>query len=442
MPLAVSATTFKGRRLARSTNERTWAANSSSRSTCSTRGSSCDRPATPPSAGAVANASAATRRTSPRPESRPIGRAPGKAELDAVVLGRVVRRREHRPGEVELSRGEVEEVGRGEADVDHTEADREHARAERPGSARRPTRECHGRRRPACRPAPCASTKRAEPDADRIGDAGVELVGDRAPDVVGLEDVVEGRPGGWGRVRGHGEASLARDSSGGHDGDDGHGVEGHVSDDRRAEPPGAPRKQAEHDAEARQAEELQCLEVHEREHERGDDDREGRAEPGAESARSCPRASAGARPRKNSSSTMGLPTQTSTASTTSPGPERVAREALGRMAEPRVEVVDERKQRRLDHRDEQVLGSHAGEDPERDVRPGPQAEPVVPNDAPAALCRPAVSGAVAGPAMLRAPRDGVLAATTAPTKPTQSAIRLTTSSPYWLGCRGCGANAA
>ena len=32
--------------------------------------------------------------------------------------------------------------------------------------------------------------------------------------------------------------------------------------------------------------------------------------------------------------------------------------------------------------------------------------------------------------------------TTAPTKPTQSAIKLTTSSPYWLGCRGCRDKAA
>ena len=55
------------------------------------------------------------------------------------------------------------------------------------------------------------------------------------------------------------------------------------------------------------------------------------------------------------------------------------------MTEPRVEVVDEGKQRRLDHGNEQVLASHAGDDPERDVRPGPQREPVVADDAPHAL---------------------------------------------------------
>ena len=36
MPFAVSATTFSGLRLSRWTNERTWAANSSSMSRCST----------------------------------------------------------------------------------------------------------------------------------------------------------------------------------------------------------------------------------------------------------------------------------------------------------------------------------------------------------------------------------------------------------------------
>jgi hypothetical protein len=35
-----------------------------------------------------------------------------------------------------------------------------------------------------------------------------------------------------------------------------------------------------------------------------------------------------------------------------------------------------------------------------------------------------------------------VATTTAATKPAQSAIRLTTSSPYWLGWRECGVKAA
>ena len=132
---------------------------------------------------------------------------PGETKLYAVVLGRVVRRREHRPGEVEPSRREVEEVGRGQADVDHTEPDGEQAGAERAAEldARLANVTCDddplvGR--------PLREDERAETDADRMDDAGVELVGNCAPDVVGLEDVVEGRPGGWRWVRGHGEASL------------------------------------------------------------------------------------------------------------------------------------------------------------------------------------------------------------------------------------------
>ena len=57
-------------------------------------------------------------RISVRPLSWPIGRGAGAAELDAVVLGRVVAGREHRAGQVEAAAGEVELVGRGEADLD------------------------------------------------------------------------------------------------------------------------------------------------------------------------------------------------------------------------------------------------------------------------------------------------------------------------------------
>ncbi len=133
MPLAVSATTFRGLRLSRWTNERTWAANSSSMSTVL-------------DTDVVRGPRDATVRGAPSARARlrhgaPLGKtrvatdrsSPGKTELDPVVGGRVVRRRQHRPGEVELARGEVEEVGRGEADVDHAEADRDDARAERDG---------------------------------------------------------------------------------------------------------------------------------------------------------------------------------------------------------------------------------------------------------------------------------------------------------------------
>ena len=44
-----------------------------------------------------------------------------QAELDAVVLGRVVRRREHGAGRVERAGGEVQEVGRAQTEVDDVE---------------------------------------------------------------------------------------------------------------------------------------------------------------------------------------------------------------------------------------------------------------------------------------------------------------------------------
>ncbi len=46
----------------------------------------------------------------------------GPAQLDAVVLGGVVAGGEHRAGQVELARGEVELVGAGQADGDHVNA--------------------------------------------------------------------------------------------------------------------------------------------------------------------------------------------------------------------------------------------------------------------------------------------------------------------------------
>ena len=47
---------------------------------------------------------------------------PGQAELEAVVLRRVVRRREHGAGRVEMARREVQEVGGGHAEVDDVDA--------------------------------------------------------------------------------------------------------------------------------------------------------------------------------------------------------------------------------------------------------------------------------------------------------------------------------
>jgi hypothetical protein len=56
-------------------------------------------------------------RISRRPESWPTGDAPGAAQLDPVVPGRVVAGGEHRAGAVEGAAGVVELVGRGEADA-------------------------------------------------------------------------------------------------------------------------------------------------------------------------------------------------------------------------------------------------------------------------------------------------------------------------------------
>ena len=116
-----------------------------------------------------------------------------------------------------------------------------------------------------------------------------------------------------------------------------------------------------------------------------------------------------------------------------PRAEGVAGEALGGVTEPGVEMVDEGKQRGLDDRDEQVLGGHPGDDPERDVRPRPQHKAVVANDTSGAAWP--LGGAEAAGVSARPPLAAIRVATTAaPTRPIQSPNRLTTSSPYWLAC--------
>ena len=57
--------------------------------------------------------------------------------------------------------------------------------------------------------------------------------------------------------------------------------------------------------------------------------------------------------------------------TTSPVPKAWPGEVLGGMTETTVEVVHKRQKGRLGDGDEQVLRGHAGDDPERDVGPGP-----------------------------------------------------------------------
>ena len=182
MPLAVSATTRSGRIDAESTNDSTWSANGSSRSALVS----------------------ATRRVAAGARAVPVEHVLGdrldlgepgvdadragarEAELDAVVLSRVVRGGEHRARGVERAGGEVHQVGRGQPEVDDVDALLEHAVGERVDQLRA------GRAHVAADEHPIgASTEAGEADTERVRDLGVELIGHRAPDVVGLDDLVE-----------------------------------------------------------------------------------------------------------------------------------------------------------------------------------------------------------------------------------------------------------
>ena len=181
MPFAVSATTLSGRSAASSTKDRTWAANAPSRSS----------DVEPPS-GRAAGGTPIGGHPLDLLEARVLadGTRPRQAELEPVVLGGVVRRREHGAGGVEAARGEVHEVGRGQAEVDDVEALRSHAVRERSrepdaGGPHVPTDE-HAVGA-SCRP----GHEHRERLADGPGDALIELVGGDAADVVGLEDRVE-----------------------------------------------------------------------------------------------------------------------------------------------------------------------------------------------------------------------------------------------------------
>jgi hypothetical protein len=109
-------------------------------------------------------------------------RGAGQAELDPVVLRRVVAGGEHRTGDVQRAGGVVEQVGRAEAGVDDVGA-----------LARRALREGlhEGDAGLAHVPGDDDAVGAGEADeggAEGAGDVGVELVGDHAPDVVGLDD--------------------------------------------------------------------------------------------------------------------------------------------------------------------------------------------------------------------------------------------------------------
>ena len=126
---------------------------------------------------------AAASRSSVSPVSAPTGRAPSAAQLDPVVLGRVVAGRDHRARHVQAAAGVVQHVGRAEAALDHVGALGRGAPGERLGQ--------RARTRCACR----ARSRRwgaGQPDergTHRLGDLLVELVGDDPADVVRLEDL-------------------------------------------------------------------------------------------------------------------------------------------------------------------------------------------------------------------------------------------------------------
>ena len=141
-----------------STKERTWSAKARSRSSDS-------RPPAGPVAGGTPSAAIAL--ISRRPDVLADRPGAGQAQLDAVVLGGVVRRREHRAGGVEGAGREVHEVGGGQAEVDDVEALRRAPRRRTPRRARRPRAACPDRRAPAWRPPtwPATNTAKASPMA-------------------------------------------------------------------------------------------------------------------------------------------------------------------------------------------------------------------------------------------------------------------------------------
>ena len=120
-----------------------------------------------------------------RPVSMPTGLAPGAAQFDAVVLGRVVAGRDHRARDAEVAAAEVEHVGRAEARGQHVGALARRAPAERGGERGRGGAHVvdgQDRRGPG---------QLGERRADRLGHALVKLVRDDAPDVIGLDDARE-----------------------------------------------------------------------------------------------------------------------------------------------------------------------------------------------------------------------------------------------------------
>ncbi len=111
----------------------------------------------------------------------------GEAQLDAVVARGIVRRGEHRAGHVEHAGRVVHQVGRGEPDVDDVDALVEHAAGERIDQ-RRPRR-AHV----AADDDLVGTDEGGEADSEGMGHVSIELIGDRAADVVRLDDGIEDR---------------------------------------------------------------------------------------------------------------------------------------------------------------------------------------------------------------------------------------------------------
>ena len=110
--------------------------------------------------------------------------------LMPLYCGGVVAGGEHRRRRVEVAGGEVDEVGRGQAEVDDVEALVEHALGERGRRARRPAgAHVAGDEHPGGAVALGGEAGEGGADAPAVG--GIELVGCQTPDVVGLEDRVE-----------------------------------------------------------------------------------------------------------------------------------------------------------------------------------------------------------------------------------------------------------
>ena len=139
MPLAVSATTFSGRSAPRSTNERTWSANVVEQVAASAIGAGASAPAVDAAPRPVALISVEAGVLADRPGA-------GQAELDAVVLRRVVRRGEHRARARRACPRRSTEVGRGQAEVDDVDALRRDAVGERARQLDARSGACRGRR--------------------------------------------------------------------------------------------------------------------------------------------------------------------------------------------------------------------------------------------------------------------------------------------------------